>query len=143
MPEVPSLASGGVQMYEKKTTRSGSIREADLIPAWGGLIKASGTCHFCMTFGRLERWQEECSRQRGNRWKLLMGAMPRVAASLGYFNPEGIVGAQGELRGGTERPCREAAAAEQDLGCQAEEPACLFCVFFVSRVIMEDLRDVE
>lgn len=72
-----------------------------------------------------------------------MGAMPRVAASLGYFNPEGIVGAQGELRGGTERPCREAAAAEQDLGCQAEEPACLFCVFFVSRVIMEDLRDVE
>lgn len=104
----------------EKNTRSGSIRKADLIPAWGGLIKASEMCHFCMTFGRLERWQEECSRQRGNRRKLLMGPMPRVAASLGYFNPEGIVGAQGELRGGTERPCREAAAAEQDLVYQAE-----------------------
>lgn len=89
----------------EQTTRSGSLGKADLMLAWGGLGKESFAdvllLHDVCLGRKMARGMVHTEKQQVEGAE---GGTPGVVACLGYFNPEDIVGAEGVLRGETERP---------------------------------------
>lgn len=89
----------------EQTTRSGSLGKADLMLAWGGLGKESFAdvplLHDVCLGRKMARGMVQTEKQQVEGAE---GGTPGVVACLGYFNPEDIAGAEGVLRGETERP---------------------------------------
>lgn len=89
----------------EQTTRSGSLGKADLMLAWGGLGKESFAdvplLHDVCLGRKMARGMVQTEKQQVEDAE---GGTPGVVACLGYFNPEDIAGAEGVLRGETERP---------------------------------------